>query len=75
MIRCADEPITVVQVAVVKGEVSRAALEHTREKVGGILRLASAPVLSARVTLAHEVAPDIHIRRHWMATANRYTPT
>jgi len=48
-----------VQVAVVKGEVSGDAVEHAREKVGGILRLASAPVLSARVTLAHEVAPDI----------------
>lgn len=48
-----------VQVTVVKGEVSASALKHAREKVGGILRLASAPVLSARVTLAREVAPDI----------------
>jgi hypothetical protein len=46
-----------VQVAVVKGEVSASVLEHAREKVGGILGLTSAPLLSARVTLAHKVAP------------------
>jgi ribosome-associated translation inhibitor RaiA len=48
-----------VEVAVVHGEVPESVLDFAREKVGAVLRLAPAPVLFARVTLAHEAAPDI----------------
>jgi ribosome-associated translation inhibitor RaiA len=48
-----------VEVAVVHGEVPESVLDLAREKVGAVLRLAPAPVLFARVTLAHETAPDI----------------
>jgi hypothetical protein len=48
-----------IEVAVVHGEVPESVLDLAREKVGAVLRLAPAPVLFARVTLAHEAAPDI----------------
>ncbi len=48
----------VIQVAVAHGEVSPSAREYAEEKVGAILRLAPAPVLFARVSLAHENAPS-----------------
>lgn len=48
-----------IEVAVVHGEVPESVLELAHEKVGAVLRLAPAPVLFARVTLAHEAAPDI----------------
>ena len=48
-----------IEVGVVHGEVPDSALDLARAKVGTVLRLAPAPVLFARVTLAHEAAPDI----------------
>jgi hypothetical protein len=48
-----------VEVAVVHGEVPESVLDLAREKVGAVLHLAPAPVLFARVTLAHEAAPGI----------------
>ena len=52
-----DEPV--IQVAVVRGRVSASTLEYARAKVGAVLRLAPAPVLFARVALAHEDAPGL----------------
>jgi ribosome-associated translation inhibitor RaiA len=48
-----------IQIAVGRGEVHEATLEYARQKVGAVLRLAPAPVLYARVFLAHEPAPGI----------------
>ncbi len=49
----------VIQVAVARGEVDASALEYARKKVGAVMRLAPAPVLFARVALAHESAPGL----------------
>lgn len=48
-----------VEVAAAHGTVPAHAIELAREKVGAVLRLAPAPVLFARVTLAHETARSI----------------
>jgi ribosome-associated translation inhibitor RaiA len=48
-----------IQIAVRRGEVTPATMDYARQKVGAVLRLAPAPVLFARVTLAQETAPDI----------------
>ncbi len=48
-----------IQIAVVHGEVEASTLEYAKKKVGAVLRLAPAPVLFARVTLAHEDAPGM----------------
>ena len=48
-----------IQVAVARGEVDASTLEYARKKVGAVLRLAPAPVLFARVLLAHESAPGM----------------
>jgi ribosome-associated translation inhibitor RaiA len=45
-----------VEVTVARGDVPASALDLAREKVGAVLRVAPAPVLSARVTLTHEAA-------------------
>jgi ribosome-associated translation inhibitor RaiA len=49
----------VIQIAVVRGEVEESTLEYARKKVGAVLRLAPAPVLFARVSLAHESGPGM----------------
>jgi hypothetical protein len=48
-----------IQVAVVRGEIPDRVVGYARDKVGAVLRLAPAPVLFARVTLAHEDAPSM----------------
>jgi ribosome-associated translation inhibitor RaiA len=48
-----------VQIAVSRGEVPQSAMDQAREKVDAVLRLAPAPVLFARVTLALEAAQGI----------------
>jgi ribosome-associated translation inhibitor RaiA len=48
-----------IQITVRQGEVSPSTMDYARQKVGAVLRLAPAPVLFARVTLAQEPAPDI----------------
>jgi ribosome-associated translation inhibitor RaiA len=48
-----------IQVAVLRGEIPETTIEYAREKVGSLLRLAPAPVLFARMTLAHEDAPGL----------------
>ncbi len=51
-----DPPI---EIAVVRGEVPEAAMDYARRKVSGLFRLAPAPVLLARIHLAHETAPSL----------------
>ena len=48
-----------IQIAVRRGDVPPSTMDYAREKVGAVLRLAPAPVLFARVTLAQETSPDI----------------
>jgi ribosome-associated translation inhibitor RaiA len=48
-----------VHVSVLRGNVPDAIVDQAREKVGGLLRLAPAPVLDARVALALEPSPDM----------------
>jgi ribosome-associated translation inhibitor RaiA len=48
-----------MEVTVLKGEIPPSVSGQARRKVGAVLHLAPAPVLSARVTLAFEAAPDI----------------
>jgi ribosome-associated translation inhibitor RaiA len=50
---------THVQVAVVHGEVPESERRYAVDKIEALLHLAPAPVLFARVTLAHEDAPSI----------------
>jgi hypothetical protein len=48
-----------IQVTVLRGEIAETTIEYARDKVGSLLPLAPAPVLFARVTLAHEDAPGL----------------
>jgi ribosome-associated translation inhibitor RaiA len=48
-----------VQVSVLRGEVPPTDVDYARSKVGALLRLAPAPVLDARVSLALEASPDM----------------
>jgi ribosome-associated translation inhibitor RaiA len=48
-----------VEVAITHGDVPESAVDLAGEKVAALLRLVPAPVLSVRVTLAHEAAPSV----------------
>ena len=48
-----------IEIAVVHGEVAGGVLDYAKKKVSSLFRLAPAPVLLARIHLAHEPAPDI----------------
>lgn len=53
------EHVPPMEIAVVRGEVPDGVLDYAEKKVRGLFRLAPAPVLFARIHLAHEQAPGL----------------